>query len=192
MSKHVGFSILLLLSFSTTFAQADSSYNTSPSWFFSVHSGALLGKNGHGTSATASVLQGVRYKRASLGVGVGYDAYREWRTLPIFAALAYDFVRSPNRAFFVELNTGFSKGWSTAGDESEFIYDSEGGFFYHPQIGYRTHHGRLTIYLAAGYKFQRLQYGETPRSWIWGYPSGSVQVVRDIERLSIQMGIGLR
>lgn len=191
MTKRLWVSIFILLHCFEAFGQADSSLNATPAAFVSVHSGALLARRGHGTSATASVIQGVRYKRIALGVGVGYDAYPEWRMVPVFAAFAHDFGRNRVKTLFIQMNTGYSKAWSTAGDESEFVFDSHGGFFYHPQIGYRIGEGKLRVQLAAGYKFQRISYEQSFRTWVWGYPSGAVKVVRDIERFSLQMGIGI-
>lgn len=163
------------------------------SYFVSLHSGALLGKKGHGTFFSTSAIQGIRYKRISLGVGVGYDAYPEWRTVPLFVSGGYDVVRSNGGAWFIQMNTGYSVAWSSVVDEEQFTISKAGGYLFHPVVGYRIAREKLRVYFSAGYKFQDLSYEQTPRSRIWGWPGTSrVLMTRDTRRLSFQIGIGLQ
>lgn len=172
--------------------QSDSSLRMAPTWFGVLNSGALMGDIGHGTSATASLIQGVRYKRVSLGAGAGYDSYRDWKTVPVFAAVSYDLTHRPRGALFLQLNSGYAGAWPAAGMHAEVISDSDGGFFHHPHIGYRIHQEKLALYFAVGYKFQRIAYAHRPQVWDWIGSSQSVHVIQDIERLSVHMGIGLK
>ena len=178
--------LVVLISFSAT-AQSDSSFSKS-SWFLSIHSGALLGNKGNGSSLSATVIQGVRYDRFSLGVGLGYDAYNEWRTLPVFVGLGYEFIKRGERSFFFQINTGYSKAWNPSSPLEQFFYSSEDGFFYHPFLGYSLKQEKITLYVTAGYKFQRLNYRRTSQ-W-WG-AAPVAKVEQDIERLSVQIGIGI-
>lgn len=155
-------------------------------YFLSVHAGGLLGKNGQGSSLTTSLIQGVRYKRMALGLGVGYDAYVDWRTLPVFASLSGDIFHVRENAFFLQLNAGYCKIWNPAfADDSFYFYDGP-----HPSInalaGYRICAGKYDVYLSAGYKFQRIRYG-----WSWGGPGSRTFVERDIKRVSVQIGFGI-
>ena len=182
-----------LVSF-TAWAQSDSTATRS-TWFVSIHTGVLAGKTGTGSSVSATLAQGVRYDRVSLGAGLGYDVYPEWKLLPVFAAVSYDLIRRRNHAFYVQFDAGYSKAWTSVAEEFQRQFESDGGYFYHPFVGYRAHHGKVTIYFSAGYKFQGISYGQT-LAWIpwssWTQPATSMSVERNMERLSIQMGIGLR
>ena len=178
--------ILVFLSFLAT-GQSDSSFSR-PSYFVSIHAGGLLGKKGNGSSLSSALLSGVRYKHFALGAGIGYDVYNEWRTMPVFGSLGYDFARRAGNPFFVQVNAGYSRGWNPITDEDEFIYETNGGMYFHPLVGYRIRNGRMSAYVTVGYKFQRLSYEQTPR-W-WGSWIHKTTVQRDIERLSVQIGLG--
>ncbi len=183
-------SILFMSACYSVFAQSDSTF-VRPPWFVSLHSGALAGTVGNGTTASVSATAGVRMRRLSLGVGAGYDTYLEWKTLPVFTALSYDVIRRPDHSFFVQVNGGFSKAWSRQRPE-EMRYESEGGFFLHPLVGYRLHQDKFTFYFSAGYKMQRLTYEDFAGWWRWSQPPGIRRtIVRDMERLSVSVGLGL-
>ena len=182
--------IILFLSFPAG-AQSDSSYSDI-SYFVSIHSGGLLGKKAQGSSLSVSLVQGVRHNRFALGVGVGYDSYAEWQTVPLFASVAYDLAGRRRGAFFVMMNTGYSDAWNPLIDKDQFTYSEEGGFFFHPLLGYRRDIEKFSFYFSAGYKFQNLTYEQTPNWWIWGGQTRKVTISRDIQRLSIQIGIGFR
>ena len=187
--------ILRLLAFIVVFgtfsvsAQPDSSFSK-VTYFNSIHAGGLLGKKGNGSSLTASLIHGVRYKNSSFGIGIGYDAYRDWRTMPLFGSVSYDFARIRNNAFFIQLNAGHSKAWNPLEDQEQFVYDEPGGRFIHPLLGYRIHTQKFSLYMTAGYKLQRLAYEQTPRWALWGYSGHRVTIEHDIERLSVQLGFG--
>lgn len=181
--------ILLFLSLSAI-AQTDSTFSGTSS-FLSIHSGGLFGKKGHGSSLSVSAIHGIQYKRLALGVGVGYDAYVEWLTLPVFASASYGLTTGKDAVFFVQTNTGYSRAWSRLPDVHQFNYSEEGGFFFHPMFGCRIDEAKFSVYFTAGYKFQDLSYKQTPDWWTWGHPGGKVTIDRKIQRLSIQIGIGL-
>lgn len=180
--------LTLLISTFTVSAQSDSA-SLKASYFFSIHSGGLLGRTGIGTSLTASLLNGIRYKCFSAAAGVGYDVYPEWRAVPFFGSVSLDVIKKRNHACYLNVQTGYSKLWNPQINEQQAVYAQEGGFLFHPLAGYRFTSGKLTVYLTAGYKLQNLTYVVTPRWQGWG---NRLTVKRDMERLSIQMGIGFR
>ncbi len=188
-SRAVLFLLMGCACFSTA-AQSDTT-GSKADWFISLHSGILTGTTGRGSSVTTALVQGVRYHTFSIGVGVGYDGYLNWQVLPVFASLGWDFAERKDHAWFVQVSTGYSKAWNAFEEQQQLYFRDEGGFFYHPAIGYRLHQGKLTIYLTAGYKLQRLHYKVAPRWSGWGGAGLRSSVEQDMERLSIQMGIGL-
>lgn len=167
-------------------AQSDSD------WFVSLHSGALFAQPGHSVFTTATLLQGVRYHRFAIGVGVGYDTYDYWKTMPVMAGIGYDFFSKGMHRLALQLNGGYAMAWDTYPREVSSINENDGGNFVHPAINYRLHLDKFTLYFSGGYKFQRLRYDVTPVWWLWGWPAGKAFEVRDFERVTVQVGIGVR
>jgi hypothetical protein len=171
--------------------QQDTSAAKAP-YFFSIHTGGLLAEWTQGSSFTTSFVHGIRLKKFAIGAGVGYDAFAEWRTLPVFARVNFDFASVQTHRFYLGIDAGYSKAWWPGQEASEFIIHEKGGIFYHPQVGYRLGAGDVRVYLSAGYKVQHIIYDQDPRWWIWGYPSTRQSVERTIGRLSVQIGVGLK
>lgn len=159
-------------------------------YFFSLHSGGLLGGEGQGSSFTTSLIQGVRVKKFALGIGLGHDAVAEWLTLPVWASVRFDFARVGPHDFYLQLDGGYAKAWLPSIDETQYRYNEKGGPFFHPQVGYRINSEKLKVYLSAGYKIQRIKYEQTA-NWGWGGVTNKYYITRDIERVSLQIGFGL-
>jgi hypothetical protein len=171
--------------------QSDSLHSGS-SYFLSIHSGGLLGKKGHGSAMTVSLIQGVRHKRFAFGAGVGYDSYAEWRTFPIFGSVTYDLSKVSSNKLFIQFNAGYSKAWNPTRGEFGLRYEDKGGPIFHPLFGYRIQKGNIALYMTVGYRFQRLTSEWTERFWGWGNSPNKFTERRDIERLSVQIGFGFR
>jgi hypothetical protein len=160
-------------------------------YFYTVHAGGLFEKD-KAPSLSVSTIHGMRHKRLAAGLGIGYDAYTEWRSMPVFASLSYDLSGSRNQnALFIQLNTGFSKAWIPEADGGEFNFHEKGGTMVHPLVGYRIRTEKFRLYFSAGYKFQNLKYEQSTNWWTWGSASSRSMVNRKVERLSIQIGFGL-
>jgi hypothetical protein len=172
---------ILLVSFSAV-AESDTTKSKLP-YLISIHCGGLLGKKGNGSGLTASFINGFSFKRFAFGVGIGYDSYTEWRTFPMFGSIGYDIAKADNKAFYFQINAGYSKAWNPVWDADQFNYKDRGGVLFHPLVGYRFRNGNASLYVTVGYKFQRLNYG---------YPTNEVTVQHDIERLSVQIGFGIQ
>src|SRR5689334_11137337 len=86
-----------------------------PAYFFSVSGGTLIGCkcDGEGVSSTFSVINGITImKKIRTGIGVGFDSYYGWNTLPIFGMVSFDLWGNRNTsALFLQLNYGFAKAW---------------------------------------------------------------------------------
>jgi hypothetical protein len=162
-----------------------------PVYFYSFHTGGLFAKE-NAPSLSVSTIHGMRHKRIAVGLGIGYDAYTEWRSMPVFASLSYDLSANakPN-AFFIQLNAGLSKAWVPDMETGGFNFKEKGGTMVHPLLGYRIRTEKFSLYFTGGYKFQILEYEQSPNWWIWGYTSSKTTVNRKVERLSIQIGFGL-
>jgi len=183
--------ILIVASFLPASAQSDTSSAT-PSWFMTLHGGLLIAKKMVDTAPSISMMQGIRYQRFALGVGVGYDRYGDWKTLPVFTGVSYDFIQKPRHAFSLQMNTGYSKAWRLRDDETRQESGGAGGYFYHPSIAYRAGSGKVSIHISAGYKIQNVQYDGLPSWWSGWYWPHQVTVSQTMERLTFLIGIGLR
>lgn len=183
--------VLLILFVSGSFlasAQSDSTRNKI-SYFNAFHAGGLFGKKGNGSGESFSTIHGIRLRKVAFGIGVGYDAYQEWRTLPVFASFTYEFLAIRYNAFFIQLNAGYAKAWYPLEEQDQFTYDRKRGPCAHPLLGYRICGLKFDVYLTAGYKFQAINYVQTPEWQSWN-PGSKYYISRDMERISIQLGFG--
>lgn len=180
---------LLIFSSLKVCGQSDSTFSK-PVYFNAIYSGAMFGKKGYGTSFSASTIHGIRKKYSSLGLGIGYDAYRDWVTMPIFASYSCDFNKLRTKNFFLQMKVGYSFAWFPTDEDYWLIYDSHGGIIIEPLFGYRIILDRVSLYISAGYKWQRVKYEEKIRGW--DNPSSRVTTQREFQRLTFQLGFGLR
>jgi hypothetical protein len=143
-----------------------------------------MGKKGDGTFFTSSFIHGLRFNRLAVGLGIGYDAYVDWRVMPIFINLNYDYGRYRGNSFFIQFNAGVAKAWSPGLSNVEVVYNESNNININPLLGYRIIADKFNVSISTGYKFQVLEYG-------WGYSSGSKTFVRqDIGRVAMQLGLG--
>src|SRR5688500_17542250 len=77
-------------------------------YFYNFLAGGLLGDEGQGTGFSISTIHGVRKNRLALGAGVGYDSYYDWRAIPAFGSISYDFAKVKRNAFYLQVNAGYS------------------------------------------------------------------------------------
>jgi hypothetical protein len=187
--KIVASLISFLISCSVS-AQTDSVNHHSLSYFNQFSSGALLGKKNTGSSLTTSMIHGIRYKKISIGFGLGYDSYTDWRSVPVLGAISVDVATFRQNSLYVQFSGGYSKPWHIENDDP-FTYHSKNGRTLYPSIGYRIHADRWRLYISAGYKLQRINYQQESRYVIWDYPNANhITVKRDMNRLAIQIAIG--
>lgn len=186
MGDRVGICLSMFLIAFAASAQHDSTASRTD-WFASIHFGTLIPEPGNPASLSVQVMQGIRYDRVRFGVGVGFDSYEYWNLVPVFTGVAYDMMKRAGDAMYIQVNGGYAKAWSRLPHEMFFGMREEGGYFIHPMVGYRLRQGRIALHLTGGYKIQRIHYRQ---EWIgWGAPVTSV--VQDLERVTLQIGIGL-
>jgi hypothetical protein len=174
------------------YGQPDSLRHARPAYFNNLLMGALLGKKELGASFTANTTHGVRYKGFSAGLGIGYDTFTDWRTMPVYASIGYDILKLKSRdVVFVTFTGGYSWVWRQNRQNDIFLYDAHGGAMIYPMMGYRVFLNRWSVYFSAGYKIQRIGYEQTPRWWGWETPGNRTTVDRTMSRFCVQFGLGL-
>ena len=198
MEIKTGFILFFLLPISwTTFSQTDSARSEKKIQYTnSFLSGGLFGEKGMGNSLTFSTIHGIRFGRWMAGAGLGYDTYSEWNVIPLIGSMSFDFDKIKGNAFYVQFNAGYTKSWQQEPGDGAVRYEEDGGYMINPSVGYRIRVEKYSLYISAGYKFQRINYSYTqPYWWWWGgdspTPSSTSYVQQDMNRISIQIGFGL-
>lgn len=141
---------------------------------------------------TATTAHGVKLNRWFAGLGVGYDDFERWYTVPFFATVSYEFARIKRSAFLVQAMGGYGQAWSSSENEGIDI-ETRGGRAYGAMLGYRYQATqRISVRIISGYRFQRIKYfydaGSLRADAIW-LPQ-SWEVKRDMERVFVTLGMG--
>lgn len=155
-----------------------------------ISGGGLFAKKAIESAPSINMRQGMRLGRFAPAVGIGYEVYKDWETLPLFTGVSYDFVRRSGHALYAQIDAGYARAWERRRDEITNEDVEAGGYFYHPSIGYRAGKGRVQIDISAGYKIQNISYDASSLWWA-GWPQ-RVTFTQQTERLSFLIGIVLR
>ena len=197
MRINILFFLLIGICFSAT-AQTDSTAllkkavsKKKITYYNTLLAGGLLGESGKGSGLTLSTTHGVRINRFSIGAGIGFDSYFDWRTVPVFGTVEFDFAQIKKNAFFVQINGGYSDATRINREEWVTDYREYGGPMYSYLLGYKIKAEKFSLYLLAGYKFQEANFSFNPQPWssFIGPPGYSVE--EDMNRLVVQLGFGL-
>lgn len=172
-------------------------------YFFNVQFGSLIGCNncGQGRDATfsAATVHGVTIgKKLRGGVGIGFDAYANWQTLPIFGSVSWDLIGNKNKgALFLQLNYGWAHPWFVRNNLYNYYTTDPygavaGGRMINPSIGYRIKYHDLKIAIGVGYKYQRIFYKTNyfcPYCDVY-VPNQNLEITQDMNRLQLLMSVG--
>jgi len=218
--------LILTISVSTVFSQqydSDSVYYTpvakpksklkekeklsrSIEYIFNIQTGALVGCNdcdkGKEFTFSVTTVQGVTIgKKLRTGIGIGFDSYQNWQTLPLYGMASWDLIGYKTKnALFVQMNYGWAHSWFVRdGFYSNYSSDPftsvEGGRMINPQIGYRISYYDLKLSIIAGYKFQRITYKKpgyyNPNCPTCDFTQLSVnEITQDMNRVQLMMSVG--
>lgn len=176
-------------------------------YFFNVQVGSLIGCNncGQGRDATfsAATTHGVTIgKKLRGGLGVGFDSYANWQTLPVFGSVSWDLIGNKNKsALFIQLNYGWAHPWFVRNNlYNNYTTDPytgvAGGRMINPSIGYRLKYHDLKLSIGIGYKYQRIFY-KTPQYYVCPFcdvyvPNQNLEITQEINRLQLMMSVGWR
>jgi len=175
-------------------------------YFFNIQTGMLVGCNdcnkGKEFTFSAATVQGVTIgNKFRTGVGIGFDSYQNWQTLPLFGMTSWDLIGNKTKnALFVQMNYGWAHPWFVRdGFYSNYSSDPfssvSGGRMINPQIGYRISYYNLRLSLVAGYKFQQIHYKKPsyyyPNCPMCDFPQLSLdEVTQDTNRVQLIMSVG--
>lgn len=172
-------------------------------YFFRLQTGALIGCNDCSEkkeiSFTTSMVHGLTLRnKLRVGVGVGFDSYANWQTLPVFGSLSWDLLTDRNdNALFIQFDHGWAKSWPSITTRAYGYKGADGGRTYGLNLGYRIKYHDLRVSFALGLKAQNvLSYYEYPTYYISitgrqveGNPSTQV-IEEELRRFQLTMAIG--
>lgn len=158
-------------------------------YFNHVLAGGLFGEEGDGSGLSISTTHGIRVKRLALGAGVAFDSYGQWKTIPAFGSISYDFAKIKSNAFFLQFNAGYANA-SRIKKEEWADYREYGSQMICSLIGYRIRTQQFSLYVQAGHRFQKVSYSYDPTPWA-SQLHARYTVDEEINRVVVQIGFGL-
>jgi hypothetical protein len=176
-------------------------------YFFNVQMGSLIGcnncGNGRDVTFTTATTHGVTIgKKLRTGLGIGFDSYANWQTLPVFGSVSFDLIgNKKSNAVFVQLNYGWAHPWFVRNNLYNY-YTSDpyggiaGGRMINPSIGYRLKYHEMKLSIGVGYKYQRIFYKSEPYyacpACLYQAPQNALDVTQEMNRLQVIMSVGWR
>lgn len=157
-------------------------------YFNSFNAGALLSGSDKGFTGSLSTVHGVCIRKFRIGLGIGLEGYDNWRVMPFFGSVSFDFATVRKNAFYVQLNTGHALGWRRQGVQWATEVDERGGWMFNPMIGYRIRDNKYSFFIAAGHRLQRTTYAYTFSLWDNWH---RYTLDEEMNRFFIQLGFGL-
>lgn len=159
-------------------------------YFNNVLAGGLFGESGQESGLSLSTTHGIRWGRMALGAGVGFDSYLHWKAVPFFGSISVDLARIKQNAFYFQINAGNSFAEKINRETWLFDYREYGSTMIGTTAGYRINTDKLTLYIAAGHKFQRVHYSYNPSPWSSEWGGSTFFVEEDMNRFLVQIGFG--
>ncbi|MGC3948763.1 MAG: hypothetical protein QM762_30390 [Chryseolinea sp.] len=141
-------------------------------YYFDVSIGTLGGCNDcfTGTELTfsTSTTHGVTLgKKTRAGIGIGFDTYFGWQTVPMFGSVSYDLAGTKNtHAVFIQGQYGWSFAWHETLQYELPSKDVQGGTMFGVFAGYRVRYHNLRISILAGFKQQLATTIYERETWI--------------------------
>jgi hypothetical protein len=174
-------------------AQSDSSVVSKNKviYYNNFLAGGLLGESGKGSGVTLSMTHGIRINRFTVGAGIGFDSYFDWKAVPVFGTIEVDFAKIKRNAFFVQLNAGYADASRINREEWVTEYREYGGPMVSYMLGYKIRAEKFSLYLLAGHKFQEANFTYNPQPWSSFSAPPNYSVEENMNRLVVQLGFGL-
>ncbi len=175
-------------------AQVDSSVPSKRKviYYNNFLAGGLLGDSGKGSGLTFSTTHGIRINRFSVGAGFGFDSYFDWKTVPVFGTIEFDFAKIKRNAFFLQFNAGYADAKRINREEwTNVEYREYGGEMISFMLGYKIRAEKFSLYVLAGHKSQEANYSYNPQPWSSFSSPPNYSVEENMNRLVVQLGFGL-
>ena len=94
-----------------------------------------------------------------MGAGLGFDSYFDWKTVPVFGTIEFDFAKIKRNAFFLQLSAGYADAKRINREELINVeYREYGGEMISFMLGYKIRAEKFSMYVLAGHKSQEANY----------------------------------
>jgi len=160
-------------------------------YYNNLLAGGLLGASGTGSGLTFSTTHGIRINRLSVGAGFGFDSYFDWKTVPFFGTIEFDFAKIKRNAFFLQFNAGYADAKRINREEWITEYREYGGVMTSFMLGYKIRVEKFSMYVLAGHKSQEANYSYNPQPWSSFASPPNYSVEENMNRFVVQLGFGL-
>jgi hypothetical protein len=172
-------------------AQFKDTIKFKPSYYGSFLSGAQIGCTDCSLSkkitVTASLVNGIQVtKRFSTGLGIGFDSFEQWKTLPLFLHLSYKLLGKKN-GLYAQFNSGYAYAWMDKLGYELPNYQQRGGLLMQYALTYQYELGGVRILFSGGFKKQTVSY--TYR-YDWSSFYNENKNILDLNRVFVQIGFG--
>jgi hypothetical protein len=157
-------------------------------YFSEYLSGGMRSDNNDGVTFSFSTVHGAEFGRLGVGLGLSYDSYGRWSSVPVLAVFKAKIAKVKGSSVYLQLAGGYGKLWYKELDDEYLKYTPKRSNKIEALLGYQISTDKLKVYIAGGFRSQQLRYTQAPRWW-FDSPNQST-VTRTIKGLVLQLGIG--
>ncbi len=187
-------SVVILLAVATTAsAQKKDTTRFKPHYYGMFLNGAQIGCTdcdlNNKVTISAYLINGVQFsKRFSTGIGVGFDSYEQWKTMPVFLHLSQKIISRKN-GLSVQLNGGYSFAWMDKLGYELPNLKQQGGLMVHYALTYQYELEKVRLLFSVGMKQQTVWYSYR---YEWTSQYNQTKNIQDLNRFVVQVGFGWR
>lgn len=186
------FSVVMLLVIATTAsAQKKDTTRFRPYYHGMFLNGAQIGctdcDRDNKVTVSTYLINGVAFsKRFSTGIGVGFDSYEQWKTMPVFLHLSQKVIGRKN-GLSVQLNGGYSFAWMDKQGYELPNFKQQGGLMVHYALTYQYELEKVRLLFSVGMKKQTVSYWYR---YEWSSQYDQTKNIQELNRFVVQVGFG--
>jgi hypothetical protein len=172
-------------------AQKKDSTRFSPHYYGMFLNGAQVGCTNcdldNKVTVSAYLINGVQFsKRFSTGIGVGFDSYEQWKTMPVFLHLSEKIIGRKN-GLSVQLNGGYAFAWMDKQEYEMPNFKQQGGLMVHYALAYHYELEKIRLLFSIGMKRQNVSYSYR---YDWSPQFNQTKNIQELNRFVFQIGFG--
>lgn len=138
-------------------------------------------------TVSAYLINGVQFsKRFSTGIGMGFDSYEQWKTMPVFLHLSQKIVGKKN-GLSVQLNGGYAFAWIDRQEYEMPNFKQQGGLMVHYALAYHYELEKIRLLFSIGLKRQNVSYSYR---YDWSPQFNQTKNIQELNRFVFQVGFG--
>jgi hypothetical protein len=182
---------ILLVAAITASAQKKDTTRFKPHYYGMFLNGAQVGCSNcdldNKVTVSAYFINGVQLsKRFSTGIGVGFDSYEQWKTMPVFLHLSEKVIGRKN-GLSVQLNGGYAFAWMDKQEYEMPNFKQDGGLMVHYALAYHYELEKIRLLFSVGMKRQNVSYSYR---YNWSQQFNQTKNSQELNRFVFQVGFG--